>query len=206
MTMADPNADKAAAPPSHVGVLLVNLGTPDTADAKGVRVYLEGVPVRSAGDREPGPGLAADPQWLHPAHPPAHQGARLSEDLEYRAQRVAAEDHHARAGREARARHRRSRSCRGRLGDALWQSVDPRRDRVADEARLRPAAGRAALSAIFGGDLGDRLRRGVSRAGVDARAADLAGEPALLRRSELHRGARRSRSRRISPRCRSSRS
>jgi ferrochelatase len=41
MTMADPNADKAAAPPSHVGVLLVNLGTPDTADAKGVRVYLK---------------------------------------------------------------------------------------------------------------------------------------------------------------------
>src|SRR6201994_2042515 len=41
MTMADPNADKAAAPPPHVGVLLVNLGTPDTADAKGVRVYLK---------------------------------------------------------------------------------------------------------------------------------------------------------------------
>ncbi len=41
MTMADPNADKAAALPSHVGVLLVNLGTPDTADAKGVRVYLK---------------------------------------------------------------------------------------------------------------------------------------------------------------------
>jgi ferrochelatase len=41
MTMADPDADKAAALPSHVGVLLVNLGTPDTADAKGVRVYLK---------------------------------------------------------------------------------------------------------------------------------------------------------------------
>jgi len=41
MTMADPISDKAAAPPSHVGVLLVNLGTPDTADAKGVRVYLK---------------------------------------------------------------------------------------------------------------------------------------------------------------------
>src|ERR1700759_419495 len=40
MTMADQNADKAAAPPSRVGVLLVNLGTPDTADAKGVRAYL----------------------------------------------------------------------------------------------------------------------------------------------------------------------
>src|ERR1700755_386763 len=41
MTMADPNAAKAAAPRAHVVVLLVNLGTPDTADAKGVRVYLK---------------------------------------------------------------------------------------------------------------------------------------------------------------------
>jgi ferrochelatase len=40
MTMAAPN-DDAKALPSHVGVLLVNLGTPDTADAKGVRVYLK---------------------------------------------------------------------------------------------------------------------------------------------------------------------
>jgi ferrochelatase len=40
MTMADPNSANAAAPPPHVGVLLVNLGTPDTADARGVRVYL----------------------------------------------------------------------------------------------------------------------------------------------------------------------
>src|ERR1700749_2090449 len=40
MTMTASN-DKAAAPPPHVGVLLVNLGTPDTADAKGVRVYLK---------------------------------------------------------------------------------------------------------------------------------------------------------------------
>src|SRR5689334_21768109 len=31
----------AAAPLPHVGVLLVNLGTPDTADASGVRVYLK---------------------------------------------------------------------------------------------------------------------------------------------------------------------
>ena len=30
-----------AARPPHVGVLLVNLGTPDTADAAGVRVYLK---------------------------------------------------------------------------------------------------------------------------------------------------------------------
>src|SRR5450756_2576445 len=31
----------AAAKPGRVGVLLVNLGTPDTADARGVRVYLK---------------------------------------------------------------------------------------------------------------------------------------------------------------------
>src|SRR6201994_405316 len=41
MTMTAPDADRIAAPPSHVGVLLVNLGTPDSADAKGVRVYLK---------------------------------------------------------------------------------------------------------------------------------------------------------------------
>src|SRR5258708_34602901 len=31
----------AAARPERIGVLLVNLGTPDSADAKGVRVYLK---------------------------------------------------------------------------------------------------------------------------------------------------------------------
>ena len=43
MAMAASNRcfQTAAAPPSRVGVLLVNLGTPDTADAKGVRVYLK---------------------------------------------------------------------------------------------------------------------------------------------------------------------
>src|SRR6201993_1474919 len=41
MSMADPIADTAAARPQRVGVLLVNLGTPDTADAAGVRVYLK---------------------------------------------------------------------------------------------------------------------------------------------------------------------
>ena len=36
------NAKPAAgASPACVGVLLVNLGTPDTADARGVRVYLK---------------------------------------------------------------------------------------------------------------------------------------------------------------------
>src|SRR3954462_4815688 len=32
---------KAEARPQRIGVLLVNLGTPDSADARGVRVYLK---------------------------------------------------------------------------------------------------------------------------------------------------------------------
>src|SRR6202158_2750032 len=44
MTAVVPNEKAKAAPETRaerVGVLLVNLGTPDTADAKGVRVYLQ---------------------------------------------------------------------------------------------------------------------------------------------------------------------
>ena len=43
--------------------------------------------------------------------------------------------------------------------------VDCRADRRPDGAGLRPPAGRAALPAIFGGDVGDGLRRGLPRAG-----------------------------------------
>jgi ferrochelatase len=43
MTVVIPfgNAKPAPAQPQRVGVLLVNLGTPDTADARGIRVYLK---------------------------------------------------------------------------------------------------------------------------------------------------------------------
>lgn len=41
MTLADQSSPSAAATQSRIGVLLVNLGTPDTADARGVRVYLK---------------------------------------------------------------------------------------------------------------------------------------------------------------------
>ena len=58
----------------------------------------------------------------------------------------------------------RPRPRRGRLGDALRQSVDPLADRGADGAGLRADTGGAALSAIFGRDLGHRVRRGVPRA------------------------------------------
>jgi len=41
MTLEDRSSLPVAAAPSRIGVLLVNLGTPDTADARGVRVYLK---------------------------------------------------------------------------------------------------------------------------------------------------------------------
>src|SRR3979411_1214312 len=44
MTVAVPIGSakpESAARPERVGVLLVNLGTPDTSDARGVRVYLK---------------------------------------------------------------------------------------------------------------------------------------------------------------------
>ena len=193
MTVVVPIGNAKPAPaalPERVGVLLVNLGTPDTSDARGVRVYLK--------------EFLSDPRVIEDQGllwklilngiilriRPAPQGARLPEDLEHREERIPAQDDHARAGRKARGGDRRSRPRRGRLGDALRQPVDPLAHRCADRAGLRPAAGGAALSAIFRRDVGDRLRRGVSRAGRHARAADAAGDAALLRRSRLYRGAR----------------
>ena len=107
MTVVVPigNAKPApAAMPERVGVLLVNLGTPDTADARGVRVYLK--------------EFLSDPRVIEDQGllwklilngiilriRPAPQGARLPEDLEHREQRIPAQDDHARAGRKARRR------------------------------------------------------------------------------------------------------
>ena len=87
--------------------------------------------------------------------------------------------------------------CRGRLGDALWQSLDRSRIDALERAGLRPAAGGAALSAIFGGDVGDGVRRGVSRARQDARAADACGSRRLITTTPSISTRWRSRSRRI---------
>ena len=102
----------------------------------------QGIPVRPAGDREPGARLAARAQRHHPADPAAHQSQGLPQDLERRAQRIPAQDHHPRAGREARRRARAARPAhRGRLGDALRQSVD--------RSRGSPISSRAAASASW---------------------------------------------------------
>ena len=57
-------------------------------------------------------------------------------------------------------------------------------------ARLRPHSADAALSAICGGDDGDGMRRGVPLHDGTAPAAGAARAAGLLRRSVLHRGTR----------------
>ena len=193
----------ASAPqPQRVGVLLVNLGTPDTADARGVRVYLKEFLSDPRVIEDQGLRWKLILNGIILRVRPAPQGARLPEDLEHREERIPAQDDHARAGRKACRGDRRSRACRGRLGDALRQSVDPLAYRCPDRARLRPVAGRAALSAIFRGDLGDRLRRSVSRSGRHARAADAAGDARLITTILIISRRSRSRSMRIWRACR----
>ncbi len=121
---------------------------------------------------------------------PRAEGPRLRQDLEPRAKRIAAQDHHPLAGGKASPRARRGRRPhRGRLGDALRQSVARLAHRGAGQGRLRAHPAGAALSAIRGGDHRDGVRRGVRRADEAARPAGAARGAAVLRRSGLYRGA-----------------
>ena len=134
----------------------------------------QGIPVRPAGDREPG-------RW---------SGSSCSTASSCRSGRASKPRTTRRSGtssatnprsRPSPARRRRSspprstplgRAHRGRLGDALRQSVDRVAAREPDRARLRAHPGDAALSAILRGHHRDGLRRGVPRADGAAPAAD----------------------------------
>ena len=69
--------DVAAGAPAgragRIGVLLVNLGTPDATDAAVGAPLPQGIPDRPAGDREPGAGLEVRAQRHHPADAAAPQ-------------------------------------------------------------------------------------------------------------------------------------
>ena len=161
MTVATPIGSANPAPatrPERVGVLLVNLGTPDTADARGVRVYLK--------------EFLSDPRVIE------DQGLRWKLILNGIILRM-------RPGRKARDYRKIwnteknefplktiTRAQAEKLVEAIsdhdhvvvdWAmrygnpSIRSRID-CPDRARLRPPAGGAALSAIFSRDLGDRLR------------------------------------------------
>ena len=116
---------RPAAAVARIGVLLVNLGTPDAADAASVRRYLK--------------EFLSDPRVIENQGPlwsfilngiilrvrPRRKARDYRKIWNHGAQRIPAQDHHARPGRKAR-QHARAlgRSRRGRLGDALRQSLD----------------------------------------------------------------------------------
>ena len=160
----------------RIGVLIVNLGTPDATDAGSVRRYLR----EFLSDRRviEDQGLV----WKFVLNAiilplrPRRKGTRLREDLEPRAQRIAAQDHHARAGRQARAALA-ARSTSGIVVDWAMRYGNPSLDSRLEalvQARLRAHPAGAALSAIRRGDHRDRLRRGLPR-----RSAGMRCQPAL---------------------------
>ncbi len=81
-----------------IGVLLVNLGTPDAPNPAAVRRYLKEFLSDPRVIEKDCAALANRAQRHHPAAAVAPQSARLSEDLEPREERVATQDHHALAG------------------------------------------------------------------------------------------------------------
>ena len=118
-------ADHPPVASGRIGVLIVNLGTPDGTDYWSMRRYLK----EFLSDRRV---IETNRLvwWLVLnliilTIRPGRKGRDYDEDLESRARRIAAENHHARAGRKAQhdaggggcAAHRR-------LGDALRQSLD----------------------------------------------------------------------------------
>ena len=169
---------RSAAPPmsAKIGVLLINLGTPDAPEPAAVRRYLKRIPVRSARGRDSAAGLAADPARHHPQHPAEEVRPRLSPGLD-RGRLAARRDHRAPGRgrwRGAFGAERDRRSC-----DALRQAGDRRADRRAAGGGLRPDPDRAALSAILRGDDRDRQRRGVRASAPPALAAGGAHAAAL---------------------------
>ena len=151
----------ASVRPERVGVLLVNLGTPDSADARGVRVYLK--------------EFLSDPRVIE------NQGLLWKLALNGVILRT-------RPARKARdylkiwnteknefplktITRAQSEKLAAAMSDQDHVVVDwamrygnpsiRSRYRGPDGAGLRPAPGRAALSAIFRRDVRDRLRRGV---------------------------------------------
>ena len=81
-----------------IGVLLVNLGTPDAPDPAAVRRYLKEFLSDPRVIEKDSLAVANGTQRHHPAAAVAAQSARLPEDLESREERVAIQDHHPLAG------------------------------------------------------------------------------------------------------------
>ena len=139
---------EAAGRAGRIGVLLINLGTPDATSYWAMRRYLK----EFLSDRrviEVNRVL-----WWLVLHVivlvkrPLASGAKYRSIWNEELNEFAAVHHHAQPGGEGRTRACREDECRGRLGDALRQSERRRSHRSVDLPGLRPAAGLPALSTI----------------------------------------------------------
>ncbi len=164
--------------PRRVGVLLVNLGTPDATDYWSMRRYLK--------------EFLSDPRVIEENRlkwwlalnlviltvRPARKGRDYDKIWnrtrnESPLKTITRSQAHKLGAALAKTRH-------GRLGDALRQSLDSIAARGDAEGGLRPYSGGAALSAICRRYYRDGLRQGVPIAGNHALAAGAAGRPALV--------------------------
>ena len=100
-----PAADRAHWPKDHpkvatgrIGVLLLNLGTPDGTGYWPMRRYLKEFLSDAPRDRGAALEMVADPQPHHLVRAALAEGQGLREDLEHGARRRAAQNDHARSG------------------------------------------------------------------------------------------------------------
>ena len=185
---AAPAARDATARP--VGVLLVNLGTPDATDYFSMRRYLKEFLSDTRVIEENRVKWWLILNLIILSVRPRRKGRDYRQDLEPGARRIAAPHHHAGAGGEAAApAAERERAHPGRFCDALRQSLDSLAPRHPAAGGLRAHPDRPALSAICRRHDRDRLRQGVPVADDQAGAADDPRGAALVRRPGLYRGA-----------------
>ena len=163
-----------------IGVLLINLGTPDAPDAQIGAALSRRIPVRPPRRRDP----AARSGSRSCAASSSTRGRRSRRmPMGWCGARTARRSPRSPRAQAAALQGAFGAGRDGRLGDALRQSGD-RRAAAGDEGcRVRAHPARAALSAILRRDDRDRQRQGVRRAGGDALAAGDAHAAALSRRS-----------------------
>ena len=122
-------------------------GHPGRSHGQGYPQVPGRIPVRPARDRNSALSVEADIAWPGADPAPEEAGAALRRHLA--AGRLAADGLQPPPGRgRGRGAARGGRGRDGGTGHALWQPVDPGRDRPAARAGLRAHPDRAALSAV----------------------------------------------------------
>ena len=172
----------------RIGVLLLNLGTPDGTDYWPVRRYLSRVPLRSAGDRDQPADLAADPPGRRPLDAAAEERRQLRTHLGPRGERQSAAGDHAAPDREA-AGSGWATTCSSISPCATAIRRPPRgsrRCRRRDARRILLVPLYPQYSATTTATANDKAFEAL---GDDALAAGGAHGAGVLRRGLLHRGA-----------------